>query len=384
MYVSSSSLNTTLEWFCHSNYEFLILYAGGSTKFDYEMQDEFIKYRHLINQQTGSLGCFFHFVENSTCDIENKILPDFTHRRSLLSFFRINSREADLLYSHLEPGAGIAATYDTTDEICGFFQVARYMLPAVILVYKSNYGSSIEFLREHYEVIQISNKEDFYSLLELIKLVNELLIDSAHTPIVKNNKIKDIYISKLKKTLGVDEASILVNEILTKRTDFHPLFLNAVKALFERKIHLNTYGSSIGDKITKYGYDIFISCKSEDYSLGEEVHDFLKVNGYHPFIASRSLREIGESKYGSVISEVIDKCKHMIVVASNNQYLTAPYVKSEWELFCNEVKAGRNNGNLVSILVDPKVDVSSLPIDIRNSQILSIEDYKRDLCRYLY
>ena len=102
-----------------------------------------------------------------------------------------------------------------------------------------------------------------------------------------------------------------------------------------------------------------------------------------PFIASKSLREIGGDKYSSVISDVIDICSHMIVYATNILYVETPYVKSEWDMFCNEIKAGRKKGKLLTILRDPKQGVN-LPIDLRSREVLSIDSYKNSICNYLY
>lgn len=44
-------------------------------------------------------------------------------------------------------------------------------------------------------------------------------------------------------------------------------------------------------------YDVFISCKSEDYVYAEKVYIFLKENGINAFLASTELRKLGESEY---------------------------------------------------------------------------------------
>ena len=44
-------------------------------------------------------------------------------------------------------------------------------------------------------------------------------------------------------------------------------------------------------------YDVFIWSKSEDYSKAELLSDFLRRNGLHPFLASESLRRVGNTAY---------------------------------------------------------------------------------------
>ena len=53
-------------------------------------------------------------------------------------------------------------------------------------------------------------------------------------------------------------------------------------------------------------YDVFISCKSEDYNIGRQVYEFL-VNHrdvhLHVFMADKELRKQGNADYGNIIDE---------------------------------------------------------------------------------
>lgn len=53
-------------------------------------------------------------------------------------------------------------------------------------------------------------------------------------------------------------------------------------------------------------YDVFISCKSEDYEIAEEVYLYLKDNGFHVFLSSKELRRMKDSEYMNAISEALD------------------------------------------------------------------------------
>lgn len=52
-------------------------------------------------------------------------------------------------------------------------------------------------------------------------------------------------------------------------------------------------------------YDVFISCKSEDYIYAEEIYEFLTENGVQTFLASRELRKLGDSEYRRAISQAL-------------------------------------------------------------------------------
>ncbi|MBO7571247.1 MAG: toll/interleukin-1 receptor domain-containing protein [Bacteroidales bacterium] len=129
-------------------------------------------------------------------------------------------------------------------------------------------------------------------------------------------------------------------------------------------------------------YDIFISCKSEDYSIAEEVYEFLKGSGLFVFLASRELRKIGRAAYGEAIDEALDCAKHLIVVTSNAEYVTnSGYVHDEWTMFREELRSGRKDGNIITILKG--VSISSLPIGLRNYQTFPFECYKGSILDYV-
>lgn len=85
-------------------------------------------------------------------------------------------------------------------------------------------------------------------------------------------------------------------------------------------------------------YDVFISCKSDDYNIGRQVYEFLtnyrglKIS---VFMADKELRKLGIDDYGGIINEALESSKHMIVICSNPDFLIkdkSPYVYKEWHL----------------------------------------------------
>jgi hypothetical protein len=53
-------------------------------------------------------------------------------------------------------------------------------------------------------------------------------------------------------------------------------------------------------------YDAFISCRSEDYKYAEEIYHFLTDNGINAFLASKELRNIGDTEYRRAISTTME------------------------------------------------------------------------------
>ena len=72
-------------------------------------------------------------------------------------------------------------------------------------------------------------------------------------------------------------------------------------------------------------YDIFISCKSDDYTKAENVYHWLVEKGYCPFFAPISLRTStiqGEPVvFGDEIDDALEQADNMIVFTSNAEYV---------------------------------------------------------------
>ena len=526
MYLTTLKFHRALEWFKQSSYDYMLLYASGSSKIDYDMVGDFLRYKDLIDRQTGKLVCFLHFIERTESnDSTQGTILQAEHKDSVESFmlYHIMTEEAkQITRRELYNGVGLEATYQTTDEICDFFGIARYKLPAFILIHKLSPNDSILSFKKQYSIISIKEKKDFESLLNPIKIANDCINDLdlinkelssveseptynavledieaikrgienlksekktdlieklngilseinsllcdyhinnyafvmvrpyiikkylTHTGVIKEfmrdhndlyyrykslfykiekwdhremnfikimqsdliNKekllvrsqtresriktlidesryVKELYKKSFEEKLMMEDASPLITAIISRSSTLPMIFESAIKTYLCKDILVRSIINDVREKVNKMQFNVFISCKSEDYENGEELYAFLKSKGYMPFIASKSLREIGGDKYSSVISDVIDICSHMIVYATNILYVETPYVKSEWDMFCNEIKAGRKKGKLLTILRDPKQGVN-LPIDLRSREVLSIDSYKNSICNYLY
>lgn len=129
-------------------------------------------------------------------------------------------------------------------------------------------------------------------------------------------------------------------------------------------------------------YDVFISSKREDYKLASGVYDFLTSKGLTVFLACEELGNIHESQYAAAIDEALDNSIHMIVVASSLDYIEHKWVKYEWFLFSNDLKAGYRDGNLLTIL-DKSIQLRDLPASLRHQQSFLFDNYKQGILDYL-
>lgn len=128
-------------------------------------------------------------------------------------------------------------------------------------------------------------------------------------------------------------------------------------------------------------YDVFISCKSKDYRYAEEIYDYLKNHGINVFLASRELRRLGESEYRRAISKALREAYHLIVFASNPEFIESTWVEYEWDMFVNAKLKGKKQGNILTILKDVSTD--SIPMDLWKYESFKFEDYKENLIKYV-
>ena len=127
-------------------------------------------------------------------------------------------------------------------------------------------------------------------------------------------------------------------------------------------------------------YDVFISCKSEDYNIGRQVYEFL-VNHrdvhLHVFMADKELRKQGNADYGNIIDEALDSSSDLIIVSSNVDYLkkeTSSYVYEEWHTFVEEIRSGRKKGNIMTIFTKDVI-LEEVPIALRNRQSFPFTEF---------
>ena len=141
---------------------------------------------------------------------------------------------------------------------------------------------------------------------------------------------------------------------------------------------ISTTNIVLEDNIEDELYNVFISCKSEDYTYAQPIHDYLVENGLKVFFADAELKEKAESQYADVIDEALDATRHLIVVATSVDYIKSKWVKYEWSTFSNDLKSNYRDGNLITIL-SPNITPRMLPASLRHMQSFSIEDDKHVL-----
>lgn len=124
-------------------------------------------------------------------------------------------------------------------------------------------------------------------------------------------------------------------------------------------------------------YDVFISCKSEDYRDAVNIYKYLADNGLKPFLADAELHRAGRSVYGKIIDAALESADHFLLFASDSSYVTTAYVETEWRIFIEEMRAGRKKGNFISVLKG--TNVAELPIALRHFQTFDYGDYSEIL-----
>ncbi len=128
-------------------------------------------------------------------------------------------------------------------------------------------------------------------------------------------------------------------------------------------------------------YDVFISCKSEDYPYAESIYDFLRQNGINTFLASKELRILGDSEYRKAISKALASAYHMIIFASKAEYIDSDWVYYEWDWFITAKLKRKKSGAIITILKD--TDVDKINADLWKYESFSYDSYQEKVLNYV-
>jgi len=128
-------------------------------------------------------------------------------------------------------------------------------------------------------------------------------------------------------------------------------------------------------------YDIFISCKSEDYKYAEDIYNFLTSKGFNTFLAPKELRIHGDAEFRKTISLAMKSAYHMIIFASDAEYVDSTWVYYEWDMFLNAKLKGFKEGQIMTILKD--VNVEDINMDLWKYESFTYENYKDKLLDYV-
>ena len=427
MYVTPLNFEQVLDRFYNQiKYELMLLFVSSFDGNDRSILKGIVDNAKRIDRITGNRICFFYFIKDSY-DSMNESLTRWVKDIS----------EWEPLY-----GEGVNVTMETADDICRHFGILRSNLPAFILVGKDRQEEPLIFSIHDYHDLEsfltplnilhsyIEDKESILfryqqdlqkyqnqikrrekwtnTLRELeakreeivvlgmaeqtkdcnlgIEKLRERLRESPLQP-SEDNKERDLIllenktIDRLNMSLNSQTGKSIVEQIQYR---YASVVLEIFNSVGTRGIRLSNILSRIRTEIYEHGFDVFISCKSQDYALAHELYDYLVYNGFKPFLADTSIKEVGIDQYTALIGEVINVCQNMIVFATNSDYIETPYVAAEWHTFVNDINTGHKpNAKLVNILA-PNIDINNLPSWLRDKQYFTTENYKDGLIHFLH
>lgn len=420
-------------------YEFLLLFVSSLDGNDKEILKGIVDNANRIDRITGNRICFFYFIKDTydsmnerltrwvknisdwqplygegvsvTMETADDICRHFGILRSNLPAFILVGKDRwekpqlfsiddyDDLESFLTPLNALHAYIDDKKSIISRYdsERRRSVVTQKQVDERNNLRRSWLAAIERLE----RKKEKELSLGQTEKVIErEIGIQKFHDRLARHPEIKvqgedesvlfpqreldfirNKCIEKLNISMNSNDGERII-DMLSSNSGYSDAILEIWKSVSTRDARISRIIENILNKIRKRGFDIFISCKSQDYALAHELYDYLIYNGFKPFLADISIKEVGIDQYTALIGEVIDICQNMIVLASNPDYVETPYVTAEWHTFVNDINTGHKpNAKLVTVLT-PNVDIHTLPAWLRDKQSFTTENYKDNLLNF--
>lgn len=441
MFVTPLNFTQVLERFYHQDkYDFMLLFASSFDGNDRTIIHEIVDNAKRIDRITGDRICFFYFIKDSYDNMNEKItrwvrdvsdwtplygegvtltmetaddicrhfailrsnLPAFIlvdkDRREEPQIFSIHDyldfesflTPLNIIHSYVEDKESIRKLYEqerrrgvvTQDEVdkrneqrkswsIALQQLERKKMKELSL------GLNEQADKRESEMLKFERKLEDFPVIEA-----RGIDESIPYPHDKLQHIKNIAIEKLNITLNSYEGESIIENI-QNQYKYSDSVLKIWQLVRTKGIRLSRILEKIRFEIHHRGFDVFISCKSQDYGLAHELYDFLLNKGFKPFLADSSIKEIGIDQYTALIGEVINVCQNMVVFATDIRYLETPYVAAEWHTFINDINTGHKPNAKIVCILSTGINPHNLPIWLRDKQCLTTENYKEDLISFL-
>lgn len=441
MLVTSLKFKDIIERFHQQDkYKFMLLFVSSFDGKDKIILKEILDNANRIDRITGNQICFFYFIKNRYDDMNEKLTrwimkyPDWkplygegvlitmqtsddicSHfrilRSNLPAFILIDKNETikhkiypindfndlenfltplNILHNFIEDKNTILSDYKyerekgivTQKDVDLRDQVRRSWNATLKLLEKKQkreYAFGLINMAEKRKetISKYKKKLDDNPPLE-IKGFDE----NIKYPYEQLENIRQQSCKRLNIALNIHDSGKIIDKLNT--SDGYSLaIVNIWDQLLSKDLRLSKIIEKIKFDIADKSFDVFISCKSQDYESAREIYDFLILNGHRPFLADISIKEIGIDQYTFLIGEVISFCSTMIVVATDVKYLDTPYVSAEWHLFVNDINTGHKpNARLINIL-SPNINEHHLPSWLRDKQCLTLDNYKQSLMNFI-
>ena len=441
MFVTPLNFNQVLERFYHQDkYELLLLFVSSFDGNDITIIREIINNAKRIDRITGNRICFFYFVKETYDCMNEKLvrwvkdLPDWESlygegvsvtmetaddicghfgvlRSNLPAFILINKYRQEkpqilsiheyhdfesfltplnILHSYIEDREYVLSHYEqerrknivTKEDVFIRNQQRRSWIIAVQQLERKK-AKELSL-----GLIECANERDvkiseFKNKLESTPILVEKGIDeSIPYPQEELQNITNNVIEKLNIALNTHDGNHIIEE-LQNPFRYSEAVLQVWHLVRDRGVRISGILEKIRFEIQERRFDVFISCKSQDYALTHELYDHLANNGFTPFLADSSIKEVGIDQYTALIGEVINVCQNMIVFATDVTYLETPYVAAEWHTFINDINTGHKPYAKIVSILSPDINPHDLPTWLRDKQSFTTENYHNEIIHFL-
>ena len=441
MYVTQLDFEQVINrFYTQSKYDLMLLFVSSFDGNDHTILRELVNNAKRIDRITGNRICFFYFIKDAfdsmnqnltrwvkdlsdweplygegvsvTMETADKICQHFGLLRSTLPAFILVSKDRsekpqvfsiheyrdfesfltplNILHAYEDDRKSIISRYEnekrrdvvTREQVDARNAKRR---PWIVALEKHERKKAKELslgLPENAEKRESEIQKYKKRLADYPELEEHGEDDSVIYPQQELDYIRNKSIERLNISLNSNDGESMIEDIASGRGYFSSV-LKIWELVRTRGARISRITENIRYQIHEHGFDVFISCKSQDYALAHALYDYLVANGFRPFLADTSIKEVGIDQYTALIGEVINVCQNMIVFATNLDYIETPYVSAEWHTFVNDINTGHKPDAKIVTILSPDIDVHYLPAWLRDKQCFTTENYKDSLLHFL-
>ena len=260
--------------------------------------------------------------------------------------------------------------HELSDDICSYFRMSCYDLPAFILVSKDKH--------EEPQIFSAYRFSDFFNSLEILCYYVDESGSCEHVFFRDLEYIDAVFSDKLNEITCSCYGEFLIEDMHHKHS-----YSFAVLKIWDliKNRHIRASYEVVQKKVEELymqKYDVFILCQSQKYIEALKFCIYLREHGFKPFVAYRSLKEMRSTDYQEIVKRLLERCPNIIFFHGDFFGRFGPR-SCDIDFIYHNCK---RNARIVNVR-SQDMHIHEFPKWIKGEWFLIKDIYSKDLLRYL-